>query len=147
MEFAQMRDFMHFCDQLNEMRLRFYKWDSCERTVALYYLMAGLPFANARFLQNCLDQCIQSAITPEAQLLERNANDPIYISRLLLQKPQVCVWYILCIELWLIFWIFESCLKYFKIVDKIIWFTFFELTIVDMISFKANHQICFCYWH
>lgn len=86
-----MRDFSEFCEQLNEMRVRFYKWDSCERTVALYYLMVGLPFANARFLQNALDQCIAAVITPEAQVLERNANDPIFISRLMSERPQIAV--------------------------------------------------------
>lgn len=91
MENAQMRDFSEFCEQLNEMRLRFHKWDSCERTVALYYLMVGLPFANARFLQNALEHCIATVITPEAQVLERNANDPAFISRLLSERPQVAV--------------------------------------------------------
>lgn len=86
-----MKDFSEFCEQLNEMRLRFHKWDSCERTVALYYLMAGLPFANARFLQNALEQCIQEVITPEAQVLERNANDPVFVSRFRIQRPEVVV--------------------------------------------------------
>lgn len=103
-----MRDFSEFCSQLNEMRTRFHNWDSCERTVALYYLMVGLPFANARFLQNTLERCIAAVITPEAQViviktsknvllvlfmkvLERNANDPSFISRLMSEKPQTAV--------------------------------------------------------
>ncbi|XP_025837248.1 protein Smaug [Agrilus planipennis] len=89
MEYPQMRDFSEFCEQLNEMRLRFYKWDSCERTVALYYLMVGLPFANARFLQHALEQSIAAVNTPEAQMMERNANDPIFISNLLSERPQL----------------------------------------------------------
>lgn len=71
----EMRDYSEFCEQLNEMRIRFHKWDSCERTVALYYLMVGLPFANAKFLKHALEQCISVANTAEAQTLERNAND------------------------------------------------------------------------
>lgn len=85
---TQVRDFSEFCEQLHEIRLKFYKWDSCERTVALYYLMAGLPFANARFLQHALEQCITAVNTPEAQVLERNANNSIFISRLLKEHPQ-----------------------------------------------------------
>ncbi|XP_044254975.1 protein Smaug homolog 1 [Tribolium madens] len=84
----QMRDFSEFCEQLHEIRLKFHKWDSCERTVALYYLMTGLPFANARFLQHALEQCIASASTPEAQALERNANNSVFVARLLMEHPQ-----------------------------------------------------------
>lgn len=88
MESSQSRDFSEFCEQLHEIRLKFHKWDSCERTVALYYLMAGLPFANARFLQHALEQCIQASNSPEAQVLERNANNSAFISRLLTEHPQ-----------------------------------------------------------
>ncbi|KAK9753317.1 SAM domain (Sterile alpha motif) [Popillia japonica] len=85
----EMRDYSEFCEQLNEMRIRFHKWDSCERTVALYYLMVGLPFANAKFLKHALEQCISVANTSEAQVLERNANDPVFISNLLSERRQV----------------------------------------------------------
>ncbi|KAK9872091.1 hypothetical protein WA026_016136 [Henosepilachna vigintioctopunctata] len=88
MEYSQMRDFSEFCEQLHDMRLKFHKWDSCERTVALYYLMAGLPFANARFLQHAIERCISAVNTPEAQILEKNANDPCYISNILTEHPQ-----------------------------------------------------------
>lgn len=77
---SNMRDFSEFCEQLHEMRLKFHKWDSCERTVAIYYLMVGLPFANARFLHHALEQCLAAASTPEAQVMERNANDTTYIA-------------------------------------------------------------------
>lgn len=73
-----MRDFSEFCSQLNEMRARFHSWDSCERTVALYYLMVGLPFANARFLQNTLERCIAAVITPEAQVKKRVENRRVF---------------------------------------------------------------------
>lgn len=89
MEFAQMRDFSEFCEQLNEIRSRFHRWDSCERTIALYYLMVGLPFANARFLQHALEQCILAANSPSAQTLDNNANDPKFILNLLNERPQV----------------------------------------------------------
>ncbi|KAI4464002.1 sterile alpha motif domain containing protein 4-related [Holotrichia oblita] len=85
----EMRDYSEFCEQLNEMRIRFHKWDSCERAVALYYLMVGLPFANAKFLKHALEQCISVANTSEAQVLERNANDPAFISNLLSERRQV----------------------------------------------------------
>ncbi|RZC33399.1 Smaug -like 2, partial [Asbolus verrucosus] len=88
MEPSQMRDFSEFCEQLHEIRLKFHKWDSCERTVALYYLMVGLPFANARFLQHALEQCTTAASTPEAQVLERNANNSVFVARLLMEHPQ-----------------------------------------------------------
>ncbi|KAL3265701.1 hypothetical protein HHI36_009904 [Cryptolaemus montrouzieri] len=88
MEYSQMRDFSEFCEQLHDMRLKFHKWDSCERTVALYYLMAGLPFANARFLQHAIERCIAAVNTPEAQIVEKNANDPKYIANILSEHPQ-----------------------------------------------------------
>lgn len=88
MESSQMRNFSEFCEQLHEIRLKFHKWDSCERTVALYYLMAGLPFANARFLQHVLEQCIAVANTPEAQVVERNANNSVFVAKLLMEHPQ-----------------------------------------------------------
>lgn len=91
MECGQLRDFSEFCEQLNEIRLKFHKWDSCERTVGLYYLMVGLPFANARFLQHALEQCITSVNTPEAQILERNANDSMFITSFLSESPQVAL--------------------------------------------------------
>lgn len=84
-----MRDFSEFCEQLHEIRVKFHKWDSCERTVALYYLMSGLPFANARFLQYALEQCIATAFNDEAQLMERNANDASYVSSFLSERPQI----------------------------------------------------------
>ncbi|CAG9820185.1 unnamed protein product [Phaedon cochleariae] len=86
-----IRDFSEFCDQLNEIRLKFHKWDGCEKTVGLYYLMVGLPFANARFIQHALEQCISSVNTTEAQIVERNANDPLYISSFILESPQVAL--------------------------------------------------------
>lgn len=88
MEHIQMRDFSEFCEQLHDMRLKFHKWDSCERTIALYYLMAGLPFANARFLQHAIEGCIAIVKTPEAQILEKNANDVAYITSMLAEHPQ-----------------------------------------------------------
>ncbi|CAH1104850.1 unnamed protein product [Psylliodes chrysocephalus] len=91
MDNGHVRDFSEFCEQLNDIRIKFLKWDSCERTVGLYYLMVGLPFANARFLQYTLEQCISTVNTPAAQLLERNANDTIYISSFLLESPQVAL--------------------------------------------------------
>lgn len=84
-----MRDFSEFYEQLNEIRSRFHRWDSCERTIALYYLMVGLPFANARFLQHALEQCIMAAYSPSAQALDTNANDPKFILNLLNERPQV----------------------------------------------------------
>ncbi|KAJ8945428.1 hypothetical protein NQ318_009884 [Aromia moschata] len=91
METAHVRDFSEFCEQLNEIRLKFHKWDSCEKTVGLYYLMVGLPFGNARFLQHALEQCITLVATPEAQVLEKNANDPVFISNFLAESPQVAL--------------------------------------------------------
>ncbi|XP_044748033.1 protein Smaug homolog 2 isoform X2 [Coccinella septempunctata] len=88
MESNQMRDFSEFCEQLHDMRLKFHRWDSCERTIALYYLMAGLPFANARFLQHAIEGCIAAVKTPEAQILEKNANDVNYITNMLAEHPQ-----------------------------------------------------------
>lgn len=82
-----MRDFSEFCEQLHDMRLKFHRWDSCERTIALYYLMAGLPFANARFLQHAIESCIATVKTPEAQILEKNANDVNFISTMLAEHP------------------------------------------------------------
>ncbi|CAH0561325.1 unnamed protein product [Brassicogethes aeneus] len=89
MEFHNVRDFSEFCEQLHEIRIKFHKWDSCERTVALYYLMTGLPYANAKFLHHALEQCISAAQNHEANAMERNANDPTYISSFLSEKPQV----------------------------------------------------------
>ena len=91
MECHQVRDYSEFYDQLNDVRDRFYRWDSCERTVALYYLMTGLPFANARFLLHALEQCVQTVNTPEAQILEHNANNPVFVVNLLCQRPQVAL--------------------------------------------------------
>ncbi|KAF5294257.1 hypothetical protein FQR65_LT10843 [Abscondita terminalis] len=88
---VQMRDLSEFCEQLGEMQRRFCKLDSCERTIALYYLMVGLPFANARFLQRALEEAISKVNTPESQTLERNANDPIYISNFLTEAPHVAL--------------------------------------------------------
>lgn len=91
MEFTQIRDYSEFCEQLSDMRIRFHKWDSCERTVALYYLMSGLPFANARFLQHVLEHCISNVVTPDLQILERNANDVIFIRSLLSERLHVAL--------------------------------------------------------
>ncbi|CAG9854174.1 unnamed protein product [Phyllotreta striolata] len=91
MDNGHVRDFSEFCEQLNELRIKFLKWDNCEKTVGLYYLMVGLPFANARFLQHTLEQCINNVNTREAQTLEKNANDTIYISSFLLEPPQVAL--------------------------------------------------------
>lgn len=91
MEFMEMRHFSEFCEQLHDMRLKFYKWDSCERTVALYYLMVGLPFANAKFLQYAIGRCVEMASTPEAKIQEKNANDPNFISSLLSENPQAAL--------------------------------------------------------
>ncbi|KAJ8922856.1 hypothetical protein NQ315_007891 [Exocentrus adspersus] len=91
MDCGQLRDFSEFCEQLNEIRSKFHKWDNCEKTVGLYYLMIGLPFANARFLQHALEQCITSVNTPEAQTLETNANDTLFISNFLTESPQVAL--------------------------------------------------------
>nr|XP_022918879.1 protein Smaug homolog 2 [Onthophagus taurus] len=88
---CSMRDYSEFCEQLNDIRVRFHKWDSCEKTVALYYLMVGLPFANAKFLQHALEQCICAASTPEAQVMEHNANDPLFISSLSVERRQVAL--------------------------------------------------------
>lgn len=91
MEYTQIRDYSEFCEQLSDMRIRFHKWDSCERTVALYYLMSGLPFANARFLQHVLEHCISNVVTPELQQLERNANDIVFIRSLLSERLHVAL--------------------------------------------------------
>ncbi|XP_066150286.1 protein Smaug homolog 2 [Euwallacea fornicatus] len=88
MEFGRQRDFSEFYDQLNELRMKFRNWDSCEKTVALYYLMVGLPFANARFLQNALDQLVTAINTIERQVMEQNANDPEFIKNFLSENPQ-----------------------------------------------------------
>ncbi|KAK4886734.1 hypothetical protein RN001_003005 [Aquatica leii] len=88
---VQMRDLSEFCEQLGEMQRRFCKLDSCERTIALYYLMVGLPFANARFLQRALEEAISKVNTPESQMLERNANDPTYISNFLTEAPHIAL--------------------------------------------------------
>lgn len=90
-----MRDFSEFCEQLNDIRVRFHKWDDCERTVALYYLMVGLPFPNARFLQNALEHCLSAVSTPAARDLEKNANDPAYVSKLLTERPQLVINFLL----------------------------------------------------
>lgn len=86
-----MRDLSEFCDQLGEMQQCFSKLDNCERTIALYYLMVGLPYANARFLQRALEEAISKVITPESQVLERNANDPAFISTFLSESPTVAL--------------------------------------------------------
>ncbi|KAK5643375.1 hypothetical protein RI129_007220 [Pyrocoelia pectoralis] len=88
---VQMRDLSEFCEQLGEMQRRFCKLDNCERTIALYYLMVGLPFANARFLQRALEEAISKVNTPESQLLEHNANDPSYISNFLAEAPHIAL--------------------------------------------------------
>lgn len=88
MEFGRQRDFSEFYEQLNELRTKFRNWDSCEKTVALYYLMVGLPFANARFLQNALDQLVTTINTAETQIMEQNANDPDVIKSFLSENPQ-----------------------------------------------------------
>lgn len=87
----QMRDLSEFCEQLSEMQRRFSKLDNCERTIALYYLMVGLPFANARFLQRALEEAISKVNTTENQMLERNANDPLFISNFLSESPQIAL--------------------------------------------------------
>ncbi|XP_056636982.1 protein Smaug homolog 1 [Diorhabda sublineata] len=91
MDNGHVRDFSEFCEQLNEIRIKFLKWDSCERTVGLYYLMVGLPFANARFLQHTLEMSINAVNTPAAYVLEKNANDTIHVSSFLLEPPQVAI--------------------------------------------------------
>lgn len=91
MEFTQVRDFSEFCEQLHEIRLKFHKWDNCEKTVAIYYLMVGLPFANARFLHYALEQCIAASSTPEAQQFERNANDCNFISSFMSERPPIAI--------------------------------------------------------
>lgn len=83
-----MRDFSEFFEHLTDIRGKFQKWDSCERTVALYYLMSGLPFANARFLQHTLEHCITSVLNPELVALERNANDLNFIINMQWDRPQ-----------------------------------------------------------
>lgn len=88
MEYGRQRDFSEFCEQLTDLRTKFRNWDSCEKTVALYYLMVGLPFANARFLQNALNQLVTTINTPEAQILENSANDPEVIKSFLSENPQ-----------------------------------------------------------
>lgn len=91
MESEQFRDFSEFCEQLNDIQQRFQKWDSCEKTVALYYLMVGLPFGNARFLQHALQQCISAVDTLETKKLEQNANDSKVILNFLVEQPQVAL--------------------------------------------------------
>lgn len=86
-----MDSFHEFCENLQQMRMRFQKWDNCERTVAIYYLMIGLPFANARFLQHALQQCIADVSSQETQFLERNANDPLFIRSLANERPQLAL--------------------------------------------------------
>lgn len=86
-----MENFPEFCEHLHQMRVRFQKWDNCEKTVAIYYLMVGLPFANARLLQHALENCIAEVVSTETLTLERNANDPIFINSLLHEKPQVAL--------------------------------------------------------
>lgn len=88
MESGQIRNFSEFCEQLNEIKTKFHKWDFCERTVGLYYLMVGLPFNNARFLQYAIEQCLFSVNTPETQILERNANDSKYVTSFPVGEPQ-----------------------------------------------------------
>lgn len=89
MEKGEYRDFSEFCEQLNDIKRKFHKWDSCEQTVALYYLMVGLPFGNAKFLQHALEQCIVAVNTTETQILEQNANDSNVILNFLLEQPHV----------------------------------------------------------
>lgn len=91
MDSEQFRDFSEFCQQLNEIKEKFHKWDSCEKTVALYYLMVGLPFGNARFLQHALEQCIMAVNSSEIRLLEHNANDSKVILNFLLEQPNVAL--------------------------------------------------------
>lgn len=86
-----MENFPEFCENLQQMRLRFQRWDNCEKTVAIYYLMSGLPFANARLLQHALDNCISNIISQETVVLEKNANDPAFISSILNERPQVAL--------------------------------------------------------
>ncbi|CAG9767029.1 unnamed protein product [Ceutorhynchus assimilis] len=88
MDFGRQRDFSEFYDQLNELRAKFRNWDSCEKTVALYYMMVGLPFANAKFLQNSLNQLVSTITTSETQLMELHANDPEVIRNFLSENPQ-----------------------------------------------------------
>lgn len=88
---VKMESFHEFCENLQEMRMKFQKWDNCERTVALYYLMVGLPFANARFLQHALQHCIIEVQSQETQILERNANDALFIKSLLNERPQIAL--------------------------------------------------------
>lgn len=83
----RFRDFSEFCEQLTDIKQKFYKWDSCEKTVALYYLMVGLPFGNARFLQHALEQCIIAVDSAETRILEQNANDSNVIFNFLLEQP------------------------------------------------------------
>lgn len=91
MDFIPIRDYSEFCEQLNDIRIRFHKWDSCERTVALYYLMSGLPFANARFLQHVLEHCISAVSTPEVLAVEQNANDSVFIRGLMSERLHVAL--------------------------------------------------------
>ncbi|XP_076250898.1 sterile alpha motif domain containing protein 4 smaug isoform X2 [Rhynchophorus ferrugineus] len=91
MEFESTKDFSEFCEHLSELRVKFQKWDSCEKTVALYYLMVGLPFSNAKFLQNALNQLLPSIHTAETQTLENNANDPSIINNFLTENPQMAL--------------------------------------------------------
>lgn len=91
MEFESTKDFSEFCEHLSELRVKFQKWDSCEKTVALYYLMVGLPFSNAKFLQNALNQLLPTIHTAETQTLENNANDPSIINNFLIENPQMAL--------------------------------------------------------
>ncbi|CAH1993604.1 unnamed protein product [Acanthoscelides obtectus] len=91
METVGIRGFSEFCDELNEIRLKFHKWDTCEKTVGIYYLLLGLPFANARFIQNALEQYINRMQCHEAQVLEANANDTNFLSSCLAKSPQLAL--------------------------------------------------------
>nr|CAH7737201.1 unnamed protein product [Callosobruchus chinensis] len=91
MEHVGIRNFTEFCDELNDIRLKFHKWDSCEKTVGIYYLLSGLPFANARFIQNALEQYINTIRCHEVQVLEANANDTNFLSNCFSKSPQLAL--------------------------------------------------------
>ncbi|XP_030754510.1 protein Smaug homolog 1 [Sitophilus oryzae] len=91
MEFETTKDFSEFCQHLSDLRVKFQKWDSCEKTVALYYLMVGLPFSNAKFLQNALNQLLPTINTADTQRLENNANNPAVIDSFLAETPQTAL--------------------------------------------------------
>lgn len=91
MENGLIHDFNAFCDQLNDIRIKFHKWDSCEKTIGLYYLMAEIPFANARFLHNALEQTVASNLSYENEEFEKNANDYKFINNFLLEQPQIAL--------------------------------------------------------